>query len=282
MTSPPTIAPQSRDLLRGLGRLLVGLVLVTAIAARPTLATDLGAVGLLWLPDGVTASTPAAVVIALHESTGVDPRGWHYVDQLTGAGIAVLHLELLENSADGFVAPAASDDAALARARLALAMDLLARDSRVAGAPVGLLAFGSAGHVALQAAADPVQGGRIFGLALLYPGCAALAAVARAERTRPRSPVLLLHGDADPVNPPADCGNLADQLARSAPVRRIEYAGAGYAWDLAPYGLHEAVKLPWPGSPGLVVAVRYWPQLTELTATQVASFFAAGVVAYRQ
>jgi dienelactone hydrolase len=225
---------------------------------------------------------PMTVVIALHDSTGVDRRGWHYGDQLTAAGITVLHIELLETSADGFSSTEAADDATAARARLTKVMRLLAEDQRFASASVGLLAFGAAGQAALLAAADPVHGDRIAGLALLYPGCAALAAAATIERAQPRSPVLLLHGDADPANLPAECSGLAGQLARSASVRRRQYAGAGYAWDLAPHGPHETMKLPWPGRPGVMVAVSYWREAAELAATQVAAFFAASFAVHRQ
>ena len=96
-----------------------------------------------------------------------------------------------------------------------------------------------------------------------------------ADARGPRSPILLLHGDADPVNAPADCIGLASALARTAPVRRVQYAGAGYAWDLVPSGQYEVHKLPWPGRPGQHVAVRFWPQGAALSATQAASFFAA-------
>lgn len=39
--------------------------------------------------------------------------------------------------------------------------------------------------------------------------------------------------------------------------------------------MHEVVKLPWPGKPGLMVAMRYWPQLAGFAAMQVAGVFAA-------
>jgi dienelactone hydrolase len=283
MTSRRKVALRREDRWGALARALHGAVLAIALLASGRgLAADVDAVGLLWLPDHTAPSTPMAVVIALHDSTGIDGRGWHYGDQVTAAGIAVLHVELLETSADGFGSAVAADDATAARARLTVVIDLLAEDPRFADAPVGLLAFGAAGQAALFAAADPAHGDRIAGLALLYPGCAALAAAATTERTWPRSPVLLLHGDADPANPPADCSGLAGQLARSAPVRRRQYAGAGYAWDLAPHGPHEKVKLPWPGRPGVMVAVSYWPEAAELAATQVAAFFAASFAVHRQ
>ncbi|WP_198375347.1 dienelactone hydrolase family protein [Neoroseomonas rubea] len=258
-----------------LARMLArALFAIAVLSAGRGLAADVGSVGLLWPPDEAAAPAPLAVVVALHDTTGIGPRGWHYGKQLTAAGIAVLFVELVDTSADGVASATASDDAAAARDRMAQVMDLLARDPRFAGTPVGFLAFGDSGLAALRAASDPAHGDRTAGLVLLYPGCATLASAARAEAMRPRSPILLLHGDADPVNLPADCRELAAELLRFVPVRRRQYAGAGYAWDYASYGSQETVKLPWPGRPGMLVPVSHWPQLTELTATQVAAFFA--------
>ncbi|MBR0663316.1 hypothetical protein GXW71_03005 [Roseomonas hellenica] len=237
------------------------------------------AVGLLWLPDGEAPSVPPAVVIAVHELTGIDPRGWRYGEQITAAGIAVLHVELRDVSADNAGSAAVADDAAAALARLLLVIDILAEDPRFANAGLGLLAFGTAGEAAMLAAADPVYGGRIAALVLLYPGCAGLDAAAATAGGGLRSPVLLLHGDADPANSPADCSGLAARLAHTAPVRRVQYAGASYAWDWAPSGLHEVPELPWPGQPGLRVAVRHSPEGAALSATRAASFFAAAFAA---
>jgi dienelactone hydrolase len=280
---PPAMEAAGRAYVVALARMLLGVLLAIALfAPERSQAAALDTLGLLWLPDGASLPRPMAVVIALHDSTGVDPRGWHYGDQLTAAGIAVLHVELLDNSAGGFGATVVSEAATAARARLTMVIDVLAGDPRFAGASVGFLAFGDVGQVAVRAAADPAHGGRLAGLALLYPGCAAVAAAVTAEHTRPPSPVLLVHGDADPANLPADCSSLAAQLARSAPVRHRQYAGAGYAWDRAPYGRREAVKHPWPGRPGLFVDVRYWREAAELSATQVAAFFAVSFMAHRQ
>jgi dienelactone hydrolase len=269
-------------LARALRATAIGAVLAIALSAPGGgLAARLDAAGLLWEPEGETVSAPLALVVVLHDSAGIDARGWPYGEQITAAGIAVLHVEPLATSADGFVAPAAADDGTMARARLATVLGLIAMDERFAGAPVGLLALGSAGQAALLAAADAADGDRIAGLALLYPGCADLAA-AVTDEARPRSPILLLHGDADPANPAAACIGLADRLARSAPVQRNQYAGVGYAWDVAPHGSYERVRLPWPGRPGRLLDVRHAPEAAELAAAQVAAFFAASFVAYRQ
>uniref|UniRef100_UPI00355796A1 hypothetical protein n=1 Tax=Falsiroseomonas oryziterrae TaxID=2911368 RepID=UPI00355796A1 len=118
---------------------------------------------------------------------------------------------------------------------------------------------------------------RIGALALLYPGCDGVADRVVADDARPRAPVLLLHGDADPANPRAACEGLAALLARTAPVRHVWYAGAGYAWDRPPSGAYEVLRLPWPGRPGALIAAAYWPEAAELSAAQAASFFVAAL-----
>ncbi len=236
-------------------------------------AADPDSMGLLWQPDGGAAAAPLPVVIALHDLTGIDSRGWHYAEHLTAAGIAVLHVELLETWDDGTGSEAPTHDVARAHARLRMVVDSLAEDARFAGAPVGLLAFGGAGQIALDAVAGAGEGGQFAALALLYPGCGAIAAAAESDDAAPRAPVLLLHGDADPANLPADCRMLAVRLARSAPVRREQHAGAGYAWDRIPYGLYESVRMPWPGRPGILVSTGHVPEAAERSAAQVAAFF---------
>lgn len=281
-TAVPRLAP--RPARRAAWAIVGAMLALTLLLPERGLAVGSDgpdAVGLLWLPDGEAPSVPPAVVIAVHELTGIDPRGWRYGEQITAAGIAVLHVELRDVSAEG-AGPTVADEAAAALARLLLVIDILAEDPRFANAGLGLLAFGTAGEAAMRAAADPVYGGRIAALVLLYPGCAGLDAAAATAGGGPRSPVLLLHGDADPANSPADCSCLAARLARTAPVRRVQYAGVSYAWDWAPSGLHEVPELPWPGRPGLRVAVRHSPEGAALSATRAASFFAAAFATRRR
>src|SRR5215218_9835106 len=87
----------------------VVLLVTTFFAPERSKAAPLDTLGLLWLPDGASRPRPTGVVIALYDSTGIGSRGWQYGDQLTAAGIAVLQVELLENSADGFGATVASE-----------------------------------------------------------------------------------------------------------------------------------------------------------------------------
>jgi hypothetical protein len=56
-------------------------------------------------------------------------------------------------------------------------------------------------------------------------------------------------------------------------VRRVEYAGAGFAWDRPAYGQEGRSLLPAPGRTERIPAVS-WPELAEFSAAQVAGFFA--------
>jgi dienelactone hydrolase len=266
-----------------IARAIVGAIItITIFAPGPSAAygTDrLGALGLLWLPDDAAPNTPTPLVVVLHDSTGIDPRGWLYGDQMMAAGIAILHVELLDTAHDGVASPARFDEAAAAAARLRLVIESVVEDQRFADARIGLLGFGASGQAATLVAADPVYGSRIDALALLYPGCTGLDAVLAAAGRGPASPVLLQHGDTDPANRPAACIALAARLARTAPVRRLQYAGAGFAWDLRPIGLDEVRKLPWPGRPGARIQATFWEEGAALSATRTASFFAASLLA---
>jgi dienelactone hydrolase len=264
---------------------LLGAILALTLPAPARAAVEgtdrLAALGLLWLPEDAAPNVSTPLVVVLHDSTGIDPRGWHYGDQMMAAGIAVLHVELLDTADDGIVSPTRLDESAESILRLRMVIESVVEDPRFAQARIGLLGFGASAQAAALVAADPAYGSRIAGLALLYPGCAGIDAALAATGGAPTSPVLLQHGDADPANLPAACIALATRLARSAPVRRVTYAGAGYAWDLRPVGMDEVRRLPWPGRPGERIAVTFWAEGAALSATRTASFFAATLAAPR-
>ncbi len=280
---PHGTARASRARIRCPGRRLAAAILASLLlGSGPGLAQEhdrVAALGLLWQPERsdpkARAATPAGIVLALHDETGVDPRGWQYGDQILAAGIAVLHLELLDTSQDGTRVTATDDEAAAARARLRLAIEIVAADPRFAGAPMGVLGFGASAQAAALVAAESGPGARIAALALLYPGCATLDAALAAQGGAPPSAVLLQHGAEDQANRPAECRALGQRLGPAPRVRRVEYAGAGFAFDLRPVGADEVRRLPWPGRPGERVAARHWPAGAALAATRTASFFAA-------
>jgi dienelactone hydrolase len=233
-------------LLPGLG--LAGELPDTEVLPRPEAVVAPGVIGLLSLPPhiakGATRSLPA--VLVLHDTLGPDSRSEPYIEQLLGAGIAVLNL--LDEAPDGTARAAA--------------VAVLAADARIDRRRLGVLGFG-AGAVAAASAPLPAR-------ALLYPGCAKLPLAQPIPGA-----VLLMHGGADAANSGAACAAAADALAvPGAWVRRVEYAGAGYAWDRPPFSIGERAMVPAPGSDDRVL-VQPWPELTEMAAAQVAGFFAS-------
>lgn len=193
---------------------------------------------------------PRPAVLVLHDAAGADARSEGYVAQLAGAGFVVL--DLLSHVAD---------QAAATEARLALAA-LPGLD----GARIAALAFGQGAVAAL------VPG--FAAHALLYPECAALPARAPSPR------VLLAHGLEDVLNPPGACEALASRWrAEGAELRLRSYSRASHAWDHPFRGLGERVSLPL--ADGRRVPVTPWPDLAELSASEVAGFLATRLDASR-
>ncbi|WP_198371402.1 dienelactone hydrolase family protein [Roseomonas rosulenta] len=261
---------------------ILGITSLAIDVAPAKGAEGLDAMGLLWLPNDAAPPVPTPLVVVLHDATGIDPRGWLYGDQLMAAGIAVLHVELLDTPFDGVESRQPFDEAEASIKRLRMVIARVAQDERFAHAPLGLLGFGASGKAATLLAADPAHGSRITALALLYPGCARLNAALIDAGTGPASSILLQHGDADPANQVAECAALTSRLSRTATVRRVQYAGAGFAWDLRPLGMDERRKLALPGRPDVRIAVTFWPDGAALSATRTASFFAATLAVPRR
>lgn len=199
--------------------------------------------GTLLLPR---RGVPVGVAVLLHDTLGPDPRAATYADQFLAADIAVLTVQQGDDRAES----------------LSAAIQDLARDRRIHGAPVGLVGFGRGGRLAFGVTAG------IAAHAVLYPGCASLGVPA----TRPGHPVMLLHGDADAANPPAACESLVARLrAGGFEARQVVYARAGYAWDYPAFGMEERLLLPHPDDAGRI-AVSPWPELTAMSASQLAGF----------
>ncbi len=213
------------------------------------------AAGLLTLPPGMgDASLPAVLIVP--DLLGPDRRSDAYIEQLVGAGLAILEVPAEPEQLTG-------DD--IRRAKAALA-----RHPRIDAARIGLLAFGHGAFVAARAFAvqDPFAA-RV----LLYPGCGALLAALPADAPRPRGRLLLLHGTADEANREADCVGLAARIAGPEQPRHVAYRGAGYAWDFPQAEPLSPWRHPAPGLAGRVT-VRGWPALTALSAAEVARFLA--------
>ncbi|WP_158287658.1 dienelactone hydrolase family protein [Falsiroseomonas bella] len=259
------------------------LVLVLAAAAqsaeprepprRPIHQDEGDAIGLISRPAapmraGLPRRPPAVLVV--HDALGIDGRAESYVRQLLGAGFLVLEIELAPLSLDGAASPMPDDAEAASRVSRALvALAAEADPSRL-----GAMGFGAGARaVALMPGAPAAR--PVAARVLLYPGCAALRRAMTSTRSASQlsaSPALLLHGREDPANPEAACAALAATLEEAAPVRRIGYGGAGYAWDLPAVGGLERTRLEAPDGGGTVM-VMHWPALTELAAAQVAAFF---------
>jgi dienelactone hydrolase len=153
---------------------------------------------------------------------------------------------------------------------LARALEVLPADAAdVAGTPVAALGFGAGARLALR------LGPGIAARALLYPGCAGLAPGEPAAA----DPLLLLHGDGDASNPRAACADAIARLSQGGrTVRHRVYPGAGYGWDYPAYGLEQRVLLPRPDGAGRIPTTP-WPELTAMSAAQVAGFFATVLAA---
>ena len=269
---------QLRRGLRWCLRLLPALLLVVAAPGRaeppPTilLADAAGGIGLLTLPARIPAAGPLPpAVILVHDASGLDNRSWRTATGLLDAGIAVLEIETVAIPVDGFgVAPDAGPDAEVAaviRARAALDAAAMTDPGRVAG-----LGFGR-GAQTLALLPGRAQGGPDWAArVLLYPGCASLAALLAEAPSLARSPLLLLHGDADPANRHDDCLDLASKLAQGeARMRVIAYAGATYGWDMPPIGADGVSFQPDPSGSGRL-PVQPWPELAQMSAAQAAAF----------
>jgi dienelactone hydrolase len=241
------------------GLLMAGLLLMGAqpLAAREAPPEPLeeveaffagGANGSLVLPLGAPdRRTPAIVILADGEAP--DGRASLYLDQLLGAGLAVLEMTTLPEDS------------------LEAVLGALARHPRVLGERIGLLGFGLG---ARQVAALPEP---VAARALLYPGCAGMAPAGMAGEA-----VLLMHGDADGANPAPDCARLGEALmAAGARLRLRLLPGASYAWDRPAFAGEGHAMLPRPDGPDRVRA-EAWPAMAALSAAEVAGFFAASLL----
>lgn len=190
---------------------------VAGLLSRPAVATD-------------PATGPGPIVILLSDGPGVDGRADVYARRLLGVGIAVLDADF--GSAIGTEsAPAAPHPIPAAR-RLDAVLSALADDPEIDPARIVAVGIGEGARVLLLARAG---GTPLAAAVLLYPGCdAPMQAAAQQDRSALAGlPVLLMHGDADPVNLPAACAGLAAALGgQGARVSHRVLRDATYAWDM--------------------------------------------------
>lgn len=214
-----------------------------------------GLYGRLSFPAAPLSAASLPAVVLVGDSLGWDPRQERYVRRLLAHGLAVLELT-------------GEDEASQDAMALRQADAFLACDPRIDPDRIGALGFGAGAALVL-----PVRRPR----AMLYPGCASLrqrlpSLAGPALAGQGEGPVMLLHGTADPANTPEECAALAALLEETGPVRRIAYRGAGYAWDMPPYGAPHAMRLRRPDGAGWL-PVAPWPELADFSAEQVAHFF---------
>lgn len=251
-------------------------VSVASVAAPPALAGPSevfhgpdGVIGLLYPPE--TGAPPLSAVLVINDGLGMDTRSNRYIDHLTAAGLAVLEVDA--NPLDGWAEPLPREaEAADLVARAAAA---LAGDPRIDPAHIGALGFGI-GARAVALVPHQRNGRDTFAArVLLYPGCGSLDHLVQAAggAATVTSPLLLMYGEDDPTNMPADCERLAATLGKTAGVRRVAFGGASYAWDAPLRGEGVYSRQPWPGGQGTVL-VRSWPELAEFTAAHTAAFLA--------
>lgn len=239
---------------------LLSLASALPLAARedppePLEETELfmaaGAAGTLVLPAGAPDRQTPAIVI-LQDGEEPDGRAALYVDQLLGAGFAVLEIVRLPGDS------------------LEAVLHTLAIHPRVAGQPIGLLGLGAGARLAATMH-EPVAA-----RALLYPGCRGLIPVAV-----PQQAVLLMHGAADAANQPGSCETVVAALAQGGALVRLRVlARASYAWDRPSFAGEGRAMLPRPDGTGRVQA-ESWPAMAALSATEVAGFFAATLLGRR-
>jgi dienelactone hydrolase len=249
---------------------------VMAVTVPPALAEPIevlygqdGAVGFLYPSE--TGARPSAAVLIVNDALGMDTRSLRYIDHLTAAGLAVLEVEVGANPLDGRAEPLPGDvEAASVVARAAAA---LAGDPRVDPAHIGALGFGIGARAAALVPLQRNERDTFAARVLLYPGCGSLDRLVQAAGGAAivTSPLLLMHGEDDPANMPADCERLAATLGKTAPVRRLSFYGASYAWDVPLRGEGVYSRQPWPGGQSTVL-VRSWPELADQTAAQAAAF----------
>lgn len=258
------IARVPAGLLMTGGRAVALLMLATVLAAGPAVANDepelppakvrfveIGAIsGALLLP---AREPPIGLVMMLPDGQDADLRSATYVEQLLGGGIAVFAVFDVFQGED--------DPTEVMPGAAALSAGALSAEVGLQGIPVGALGFGTGARQALG------LGEGVAARVLLYPGCDGSAEPDGTD------PVLVLHGDGDASNSVEACADLAARLARGGRVvRRIGYAGAGYAWDYPSQRQAGRVMLPRPDGGGRVAALP-WPGLADLSATHATGFF---------
>jgi len=216
---------------------------------------------LLSVPAGPMPDHGFPMVLLIPDADGPGPRTDSYALRLLENHFAVAEPYLNRGALGSF---------------LPETLSVLALDPRLDTARLAAIGLGAGARRAL---AEWAAGAPVVALALLYPGCDEPMAET-ARRATPSSPdtaVLLLHGTADPANPPAACAALALALAPRSHPRHDVLEGASYAWDatqLVPAGA--SLRALHPASPeGPRVLARPDAWTTMLAMDRIIAFLIA-------
>lgn len=190
--------------------------------------------GVLTLPK---STTPVPVIVLSHGSAGVGPALNQWVDAMSEIGVGTL---VVDSFAPRGVISMVADQAQLSPAANLMdafqALKILSLDSRVDATRIGIMGFSKGGEVAFRSALEPLRKAVLgadsdlkFALHIpVYAGCNQVYWSPKTDR----SPILNLVGVDDDYTGAAGCIELASKYEKAGnPVRTIEYAGAGHAWD---------------------------------------------------
>ncbi|TCH97462.1 hypothetical protein EJV46_15140 [Roseococcus sp. SYP-B2431] len=255
---------------------LAALAIAVPLHAAPARAQPAAAatMELVALPEG---GSPRVLMLSVPRRTA-PPRGFPLVVLVADTGgpgprTDTYALRLLEN---GFAVAESYAESDTPRRLLPDVREALAADRRLDLARLAAVALGAGARVVLR---EWAAGTPILALALLYPGCdPALAETARrATPATQGAAVLLLHGDADPANPPESCAAFLAALSPMARPRQLVLAGATYAWDATHLVVPgAALRAVHPAAPeGPRVLARPDAGMTLVAVDRILAFLAA-------
>jgi dienelactone hydrolase len=227
---------------------------------------------LLSHPGDAEPTQPRPAVILLSDGLGVDGRADLYARRLLSLGIAVLDIDFGEVQADD-LGKGGGESIAVER-RLGMALQALAGDPTVDPRRLGVIGIGTGGRAVLLGRPGDAP---LAAAVLLYPGCdGAMADAARGGAPALAGvPVMLLHGDADPVNEPRACAALTEELrGHAACVTHRVLPEATYAWDLPLNGAlgTGAALLPDPTGVSLRIRAEPDPMRAQIALDRILGF----------
>jgi dienelactone hydrolase len=146
------------------------------------------------------------------------------------------------------------------------AYDWLRGRPEVAGDRIAIMGWSHGGSSVLASVPD----GRYRAAVAYYPGCAATNATGRWA---PRTPVLLLVGEADDWTPARHCKDLATRGAEgSRPVELVAYPGARHGFDAPGEGIRTVTGI---GTPSGTATTGPDPDARAQSRSRVLAFLAA-------